>query len=129
MLRHAAASVIFVLLAILATPALVVVGAHRAARVQARGSDSTGILASIDAKTDQYAAVAKQIWDYAELGCEEEKSSALLKKALADAGFTVDNGAAGMPTAFTASYGRGRPVIAIVGEFDALPGLSQAAGD
>lgn len=88
-----------------------------------------GIPASIEAKKDQYAAVAKQIWDYAELGFQEEKSSALLQKTLADAGFAVEKGVAGMPTAFSASYGSGKPVIVLIGEFDALPGLSQAAGD
>ena len=88
-----------------------------------------GIVTSIDAKRDQYAAVAKQIWDYAELGFQEEKSSALLQKTLADAGFVVEKGVAGMPTAFTASVGSGKPVIVLIGEFDALPGLSQAAGD
>jgi aminobenzoyl-glutamate utilization protein B len=90
---------------------------------------TTGMLKAIDARRDQYAAVAKQIWDYAELGFQEERSSALLEKALADAGFVVERGVAGMPTAFTASYGSGKPVIAVIGEFDALPGLSQAAGD
>jgi aminobenzoyl-glutamate utilization protein B len=90
---------------------------------------AAGILASIDVKKDQYAAVAKQIWDFAELGYQEERSSALLQKTLADAGFTVAKGVAGMPTAFTATYGSGKPVIVLMGEFDALPGLSQRAGD
>ena len=89
-----------------------------------------GVLtASIDANAERYAAVAKQIWGFAELGFQEEKSSALLQSTLSDAGFAVTRGVAGMPTAFTASYGRGAPVIVILGEFDALPGLSQAAGE
>ncbi len=87
------------------------------------------LLNGIDAKRDQYTAVARQIWEYAELGFQEEKSSALLQKTLGDAGFAVTKGAAGMPTAFTATYGSGRPVIVIIGEFDALPGLSQASGE
>jgi aminobenzoyl-glutamate utilization protein B len=87
------------------------------------------ILASIDARKDAYAAVAKQIWGHPELGFQEEKSSALLQSTLAAAGFTVTRGVAGMPTAFTASYGSGAPVVAIIGEFDALPGMSQAAGE
>ena len=86
------------------------------------------ILASIDARTDAYAAVAKQIWDHPELGFQEEHSSALLQSTLTAAGFTVTKGVAGMPTAFTATYGSGAPVVAIIGEFDALPGMSQAAG-
>jgi len=116
MLKRAAATAVLVVLAVLAAPAQ-------------QAPDAAGILNSIDAKTDQYAAIAKQIWDYPELGFQEERSSALLQKTLADAGFSVAKGVAGMPTAFTASYGTGKPVIAIVGEFDALPGLSQAAGD
>ena len=87
-----------------------------------------GLTASIDAAKDRYAGIARQIWEYAELGYQEERSSALLQKTLAEAGFAVRPGVAGMPTAFVASYGSGKPVIAIIGEFDALPGLSQAAG-
>ena len=86
------------------------------------------IPASIDARKDAYAAIAKQIWDHAELGFQEEQSSALLQSTLAGAGFSVTRGVAGMPTAFVASYGSGTPVVAIIGEFDALPGMSQAAG-
>jgi len=116
MLKHAATTAVLVVLAVLTAPAQ-------------QGPDAAGVLKSIDAKRDQYAAIAKQIWDFPELGFQEERSSALLQKTLADAGFSVAKGVAGMPTAFTASYGTGKPVIAIVGEFDALPGLSQAAGD
>jgi aminobenzoyl-glutamate utilization protein B len=116
MLKQAAATAVLVVLAVLAAPAR-------------QASDATSMLTSIDAKKGQYSAIAKQIWDYAELGFQEERSSALLQKTLADAGFTVEKSAAGMPTAFTATCGSGKPVIAVVGEFDALPGLSQAAGD
>src|SRR5512142_2940674 len=97
------------------TGAIVVMAVLRAPARQA--PDATAILQSIDAKKDFYTGVAKQIWDYAELGFQEDRSSALLQKTLADAGFTVDKGAAGMPTAFTAAYGSGKPVVAIVGEF------------
>jgi aminobenzoyl-glutamate utilization protein B len=69
--------------------------------------------------------VSKQIWDYAELGYHENKSSALLQEQLKAAGFSVEAGVADEPTSFIASYGQGKPVIAILGEFDALPGLSQ----
>jgi len=61
------------------------------------------------------------------VGYQEEKSSALLQSQLRSAGFDVKNGVADIPTAFVASYGSGRPIIGIVGEFDALPGLSQKA--
>lgn len=85
------------------------------------------ILQSLDGKANQYSAIAQSIWGYAEVGYKEIKSSALLQKTLADAGFTVQSNIAGMPTAFTASYGSGKPVLAILGEYDALPGVSQAA--
>jgi len=85
----------------------------------------------VEALVDQNAAnwkqVSKQIWDYAELGYHENKSSTLLQEQLKAAGFTLQSGVADEPTAFIASYGQGKPVIAILGEFDALPGLSQQA--
>ncbi len=70
---------------------------------------------------------ALQIWNNAELGYKEVKSSALLQNILKENGFTVESGVAGMPTAFIGTYGSGSPVIAILAEFDALPGLSQQA--
>jgi aminobenzoyl-glutamate utilization protein B len=79
----------------------------------------------VDNKAATFKEVSKQIWDYAELGYHEDKSSALLQARLKDAGFSVESGVADEPTAFVASYGQGRPVIGILGEFDALPGLSQ----
>ena len=72
--------------------------------------------------------ISDQIWEFAETGLEEHKSSELLIRTLKEAGFSVDEGVAEMPTAFLASYGRGKPIIAILGEYDALPGLSQKAG-
>ncbi len=69
--------------------------------------------------------ISDKIWEYAELGLIEYKSSKLLADTLEKAGFKVERGVAGMPTAFVATYGSGRPVIGIMGEYDALPGLSQ----
>ena len=83
-------------------------------------------LKHIDANTTSYAETAMQIWNFAELGYQEYQSSALLQKILKDAGFTITTGVAGMPTAFIAEFGSGKPVIGILGEYDALPGLSQA---
>ncbi len=83
------------------------------------------MIKSLDQQYEQYAEIALQIWDYAELGYQEEQSSALLQKTLREAGFTIETGVAGMPTAFVASYGSGKPVIGMLAEFDALPGLSQ----
>ena len=66
---------------------------------------------AIDARAEVYRDVALQIWDFAELGYLEEKSSALLQEQLTQAGFDVKAGVADIPTAFVASYGRGQPVI------------------
>ncbi|HEU4821344.1 MAG TPA: amidohydrolase, partial [Qipengyuania sp.] len=87
-------------------------------------------LALVDARYDRTAAVARAIWDYAELGYQENRSSALLQAELAKEGFKVTKGVAEIPTAFVAEWGpSGKdsgPVIAILAEFDALPGVSQA---
>ena len=74
-------------------------------------------------------ALAKEIWGYAELSYEEFKSSAALIAALREQGFEIEEGIAGMPTAFKASYkcGSGKPVIGLLAEYDALSGLSQKA--
>ena len=81
----------------------------------------------IDSRYEDYKKIALQIWNYAEVGYKEKKSSALLQQTLQANGFTIQSGVAEMPTAFLASYGSGKPVIAILAEFDALPGLSQEA--
>ncbi|MEQ1799912.1 MAG: amidohydrolase [Lacibacter sp.] len=85
----------------------------------------TQAAAEIQSHYEQYKGMALQIWDYAEVGYKEVKSSTLLQKTLTENGFTVETGVAGMPTAFVATYGSGKPVIAILAEFDALPGISQ----
>lgn len=82
-------------------------------------------LRDLDSKQDGYRKVALQIWDYAEVGYKEVKSSALLQQTLQQNGFTIEAGVAGMPTAFVATYGHGQPVIGLLAEFDALPGMSQ----
>jgi aminobenzoyl-glutamate utilization protein B len=81
----------------------------------------------VDDDAGEWKQVSRQIWDFADLGYHENKSSALLQAQLKAAGFTVQSGMADEPTAFVATYGQGKPVIAIRGEFDALPGLSQQA--
>ena len=85
------------------------------------------VLKGLDDKAQTYGEIALQIWNWAEMGYQEEKSTALLQETLSDAGFTVTKGIAEIPTAFVAEYGKGSPVIAILGEYDALPGLSQQA--
>lgn len=82
---------------------------------------------SIQRRDDESWRAAREIWNWAEPGYQEHNSSALLAKMLEDAGFEVKREAAGIPTAFTATYGSGSPVIGILGEFDALPELAQQA--
>jgi len=85
------------------------------------------VLQLVEEHSAHFSATSKTIWDYAELGYHEEKSSSLLRRELEAAGFRVQSTVADEPTAFVATYGQGEPVIGILGEFDALPGLSQAA--
>lgn len=84
-------------------------------------------LNALDSKSEFYANIAHTIWDLAEMGYQEYESSALLIKTLEDAGFKITKGVAGIPTAFVAEFGAEGPVIGILGEYDALPGLSQKA--
>jgi len=85
------------------------------------------ILELVDQHSAHFSGISRTIWEYAELGYQEQKSSALLQRELQTAGFRVQVSVADEPTAFVATYGRGEPVIGILGEFDALPGLSQVA--
>ncbi|MDH4107215.1 MAG: amidohydrolase [Gammaproteobacteria bacterium] len=81
----------------------------------------------LDARYAETARMARTLWEYAEVGYQEERSSALLQAALAAEGFEVEAGVAGIPTAFVASYGDAGPVIGILAEYDALPGINQDA--
>jgi len=81
----------------------------------------------IESKNDYYSGIAQKIWGFAEVGFQETQSSVLLQQTLKDAGFQIEAGVAGMPTAFVATYGSGKPVIGILGEYDALPGVAQEA--
>lgn len=82
---------------------------------------------SVNKRDEQAWAAALQIWEWAEPGYQEAKSSTLLADMLKEHGFKINKKVAGIPTAFTATFGSGKPVIGILGEYDALPGLSQAA--
>ncbi|MBI4553747.1 MAG: amidohydrolase [Candidatus Latescibacteria bacterium] len=79
----------------------------------------------VDANQAKLIDVNQAIWNYAEVGLQEYKSSQALIDLLTANGFTIQKGVAGMPTAFVASYGSGKPVIGMMAEYDALPGLSQ----
>jgi aminobenzoyl-glutamate utilization protein B len=83
------------------------------------------VLTHVAAHADRFGVISRQIWETPELGFHENKSSAVLQQELKTNGFRVKADLAGMPTAFTAEWGSGKPVIALMGEFDALPGLSQ----
>ena len=85
-------------------------------------------LAAIEEKKQLVAGVADQIWEYAELSLQEVQSAALYVRVLRQEGFAVEEGICGIPTAFSASFGTGRPVIGILAEYDALSGLSQQGG-
>ena len=82
----------------------------------------------IDAHAALFTGVSDRIWELAELSLKERQSAALYCETLREGGFAVTEGLCGVETAFSGSFGAGRPVIGILGEFDALSGLSQAAG-
>jgi aminobenzoyl-glutamate utilization protein B len=90
-------------------------------------SAKAAVDAFIRAHADSAWETARKIWEWAEVGYQEKRSAALLADALESGGFRVERGVAGIPTAFVATIGSGKPVIGILGEYDALPGLSQQA--
>jgi aminobenzoyl-glutamate utilization protein B len=93
-----------------------------------RAADGKGTaLAWIDGNAETLKRVNRAIWTHAETGLEESQSAKELMDLLRANGFTIEAGVSGMPTAFVASYGMGRPIIGILAEYDALPGLSQDA--
>jgi aminobenzoyl-glutamate utilization protein B len=91
----------------------------------AQRDDRTELLQKVDSRAQHFGELSRRIWEFAEVGYKETKSSALLISELRTAGFEIREKIAGIPTAFTATWGQGKPVIGIMGEYDALPGLSQ----
>ena len=85
----------------------------------------TAVLQRVDARAARYGDLSRRLWELAEPGFQETKSAALLVAELQAAGFRVRERVADIPTAFVAEWGTGRPVVGIMGEYDALPGLSQ----
>ena len=83
------------------------------------------IIQSIENHEEEIIKISDKIWELAETAFNEHESSKLLSDYAEANGFTLERGVAGMPTAFVATYGEGKPVISVLGEFDALPGLSQ----
>lgn len=88
--------------------------------------DRAALLSAIEQRASHYGELSRQIWEFAEVGYKETRSAALLKDELRKSGFRITDAVGGIPTAFTAEWGSGKPVISILGEYDALPGLSQA---
>lgn len=89
--------------------------------------NKTAAVASIDRHRTEMTGLSDQIWRYAETALRESRSAKTLADYAEAQGFRVERGVAGMPTAFVATYGEGKPVIGILGEYDALPGISQKA--
>ena len=95
--------------------------------VAGRSIYAADLLDYVEAERQSSIDVADTLWRLAELGYLEQKSSKTLQNYLAQREFTIEQGVADIPTAFVATYGRGGPTIALLAEFDALPGLNQAA--
>ena len=89
--------------------------------------NKTAVIKSVDTHASDLIRISDEIWANAETALRETKSSAVLANYAEAQGFTVKRGVAGMPTAFIAEYGSGKPIIGIMGEYDALPGISQKA--
>jgi len=85
------------------------------------------LLKSVEKHKIELIKISDEIWSLAETAFEETKSAEILAGYAEKQGFKVERGVAGMPTAFVATYGSGSPVISVLGEFDALPGISQKA--
>jgi aminobenzoyl-glutamate utilization protein B len=108
-------------------PAIILAALLPLAALSQQPSQHKQVLELVDQHAAHFSGTSRTIWEYAELGYKEQKSSALLQHELQAAGFRVQASVADEPTAFVATYGQGEPVIGILGEFDALPGLSQTA--
>ena len=92
---------------------------------QKLSKNKQAVIASVEKHEKELIRISDEIWSIAETAFEETQSAEILASYAEKNGFTVDRGVAGMPTAFVATYGSGSPVISVLGEFDALPGLSQ----
>jgi aminobenzoyl-glutamate utilization protein B len=89
--------------------------------------EKKAIIASVEAHQEALIAISDSIWALAETAFQEHESARILADYAESQGLTVERGVAGIPTAFVATYGSGSPVISVLGEFDALPGISQKA--
>jgi len=97
------------------------------AQDQINDTHKKAVIASVEKHQQELISLSKQVWEFAETAMMERKSSKLLADYAESQGFRVTRGVAKIPTAFIAEYGSGSPIIGILGEYDALPGLSQKA--
>ncbi|MEP7011661.1 MAG: amidohydrolase [Acidobacteriota bacterium] len=128
MIRRRSAFVLSVLL--LSLPGLIAAkptAPPKAATSPGPSPGKVAAVAAVDSHRPEMVDLANQVWAFAETALKEKRSSKVLADYAEAQGFKVERGVAGMPTAFVASYGQGKPVIAILGEYDALPGISQKA--
>ena len=91
----------------------------------AAGAEAGDVIKFVDSRYEQTSALARDLWEFAEVGYQEVKSSTLIKETLAAEGFEIESGVAGIPTAFVATFGSRGPIIGILAEYDALPGINQ----
>jgi aminobenzoyl-glutamate utilization protein B len=112
------------ILSFLLLSACTLVHAQKAAPIN---PNKKSVLASVEKHQQELIGLSDSVWTYAETALREKKSATLLANYAESKGFRVQRAVAGMPTAFIAEFGEGKPIIAILGEFDALPGLSQKA--
>ena len=95
--------------------------------IQNLSKNKKALIASVENHKAELIKISDKIWKAAETAFEETTSSELLASYAEQQGFKVERGVAEIPTAFVATYGSGSPVISVLGEFDALPGISQKA--
>lgn len=106
---------------------LLIIQQHSVAQQKKIPANKAAVIASVNAHEQALIKLSDEIWAYAEIAFKETQSSKVLADYAEAQGFRVERGVAGIPTAFTATFGSGAPIIGIMGEFDALPGLSQKA--
>ena len=93
--------------------------------ISAGAAEAGDVIKFVDSRYEQTSALARDLWEFAEVGYQEVKSSTLIKETLAAEGFEIESGIAGIPTAFVATFGSKGPIIGILAEYDALPGINQ----
>jgi aminobenzoyl-glutamate utilization protein B len=97
------------------------------AQKQKTNPNKAAVIQSVEKHREELIKLSDQVWAFAETALKETQSAKVLADYAEAQGFKVTRGVAGMPTAFIAEFGSGRPIIGIMGEYDALPGISQKA--